>query len=77
MGKLMKRLAKSGRTSARKTYDKVETEVMATVGRKVVRDKVQAAGQVGRKAAKAGLVAGVTAAAGVVFREIRKRRKSV
>ncbi len=75
MARLVKRLSKAGKSSARKAYDKAETEVMAAVGRKTVRGKVQAVKAVGKKAAKAGLVAGAMAAASVVLAAVRKRKK--
>ncbi|MBK6843943.1 MAG: hypothetical protein IPG88_16860 [Gemmatimonadetes bacterium] len=50
-----KQMVKGGKRVARKTLDKVETEVMAAVGRRAVRSKVGAAkkvaGEVGRAAA--------------------------
>lgn len=75
MGKLFKKLAKKGKRSVRKVYEKVETEVMAAVGRKAVRGKANAAVKAGREIAKSALTAGAIAAAGVVVREVRKRRK--
>ncbi|HEY7682496.1 MAG TPA: hypothetical protein VH879_07610 [Gemmatimonadales bacterium] len=74
MGKLTRKLATKGADAIRKAYEKVETRVMAATGRKVVRGKVRTVANVSRKAAKAGLVAGAVSAAGVVVREIRKRR---
>ena len=71
-------LVKRGKRVARKALDKVETELMAAVGRKSVRTKVgtvkKAAAKVGRAAVKAGLIAGATAVAGIVVEKIRKRR---
>ena len=75
MGKLTKKLAKRGKAAARKAYDKLETEVMAAVGRKAVKMKVSGAKAVAKRAAKKALIAGGLAAAGVVASEIRRRRK--
>jgi hypothetical protein len=73
-----KKLVKRGTKAARKTLGKVETEVMAAVGRKTVRSKIgaakKAAGQVGRAAAEAALVAGASAAAGMLVSRMRKKR---
>jgi len=73
--KKAKKLSKAGKGRVRKAYDKVETKIMAAVGRKAVRGKVSAAKKVGRKAAGAALTAGAMAAAGVVLREMRKRKR--
>jgi len=75
MKKSSKKLLKSGKSRARKAYDSIETKVMAAVGRTAVRSKLRKAKTVGKKAAKAGLTAGAMAAAGVVLREIRKRKR--
>lgn len=73
-----KKLVKRGANAARKTLGKVETEVMAAVGRKAVRSQIgaakKAAGQVGRAAAEAALVAGASAAAGILVSRLRKKR---
>ena len=69
------RSSKAGKGRVRKAYDKVETKLMAAVGRKAVKGKLKAAKTVGGKAARAGLTAGAVAAAGVVLREIRKRKR--
>ena len=74
MGNLFKKLAKKGKRSARKAYEKVETEVMAAVGQRAVRAKTKAAVKAGREVAKSALTAGAVAAAGAVVREVRKRR---
>lgn len=75
-----KKLVKRGKRAARRTIDKVETEVMAAVGRKAVRSKVgaakKAAGQLGRVAAEAALVAGASAAAGMLVTRLRKKNVS-
>ncbi|MBK6304504.1 MAG: hypothetical protein IT358_09980 [Gemmatimonadaceae bacterium] len=74
-----KQMVKGGKRVARKTLDKVETEVMAAVGRRAVRSKVGAAkkvaGEVGRAAVKAGLIAGAGAAAGMIVSRISRKRK--
>jgi hypothetical protein len=75
MSKFTKQLATKGRAAAKNAYKKVETKVLVAEGRKSVRGKVRAAAKVSKEAVKAGLVAGALAAAGVVVREIRKRRK--
>lgn len=78
MKKTSKILVKRGKRVAGKALDKVETEIMAAVGRKSVRTKVgaakKAAAQVGRAAVKAGLIAGATAAVGILAEKIRKKR---
>ena len=75
MKKGAKKVTRSGKGAVRKAYDKVETKVMAAVGRKAVTVKVSEAKVVGRKAARAALTAGAMAAAGVVLREMRKPRR--
>jgi uncharacterized protein (DUF697 family) len=76
MKKTSKKPSKASRKGrVRKAYDKVETKLMAAVGRKAVQVKLKAAKKVGRKAAGAALTAGAMAAAGVVLREIRKRKR--
>jgi hypothetical protein len=75
MKKTSKKPSKAARKGrVRKAYDKVETKLMAAVGRKAVQGKLKAAKKVGRKAAGAALTAGAMAAAGVVLREMRKRK---
>jgi hypothetical protein len=72
-----KKVSKAGKKGrVRKAYDKVETRLMAAVGRKAVQGKLRAAKKVGRKAAGAALTAGAMAAAGVVLREMRKRKRA-
>jgi hypothetical protein len=75
MGRLIKKLTKKGKGTARRAYEKAEKEVMAAVGRKTVRSKVKAAGALGKKAAKAALAAGAVAAASAVLSEVRKRKR--
>jgi hypothetical protein len=67
--------SKAAKGRVRKAYDKVETRLMAAVGRKAVKGKLKAVKTVGRKAARAALTAGAMAAAGVVLREVRKRKR--
>jgi hypothetical protein len=74
MGKLTRKLIARGKAAAEKAYEKVETRILVAEGRKAVRGKARSAARVSRKAAKAGLIAGAMTAAGVVVREIRKRR---
>ena len=79
MGKRIKKLAKSGRAAARKAYDRLEAKVMETVGRRAVKSKLRGAKtvakNVAKRAAKQALIAGGMAAAGVVVKEIRKRKR--
>ena len=60
--------------AVRRAYDKVETKLMAAVGRRTVRGGKKAAKTITRKAAKAALIAGSLAAAKVVLDEVRERR---
>ena len=76
MKKVSKKAKKARKGAVRSAYDKIETKVMAAVGRKAVRTKLSAAKTVGRKAAGAALTAGAMAAAGVVLREIRRPGRS-
>jgi hypothetical protein len=76
MKKARKQASKSGKRAIRKAYDKVETKVMAAVGRKAVQVKLSEAKVVGRKAARAALAAGAMAAASVVIKEIRKPKET-
>jgi hypothetical protein len=75
MAKVLTRLAAKGKDAARKAYENVETRILVAEGRKAVREKAQTVGKVSRKAAKTGLIVGAIAAAGVVMREVRKRRR--
>jgi len=74
MGKLTRKLTKKGKAAVRKAFEKVETKVLVAEGRKSVRRKASTVTKVSKKAAKTGLIAGAIVAAGVVVREIRKRR---
>ena len=75
MAKLIKRLTGRGKAAARDAYEKLETKVLVAEGRKSIRGKMRTVKKVTRKAVKSGLIAGTLAAASVVAREIRKRRK--
>jgi len=57
-------------------YEKLETKVMAIEGRRSVRAKARAAGKVGKRAAKAGLLVGALAALEVVLQELARRHKT-
>lgn len=74
-----KSIVKGSKRVAGKALEKVETQVMAAVGRKAVKMKVgsakKAAAKVGRAAVKAGLVAGATAAAAMLLERNRTKRK--
>lgn len=74
MTRLTRNIARQGREAARKAYREVETRILAAEGRKSLEKKARTTARVGKKAAKTGLVVGALAAAGVVVREIRKRR---
>jgi len=75
MVKVTKKLARRSKSAARKGYEKVESSVMAAVGRKTVKGKMKNAKMVAGRAAKGALIAGGVAAAGVLASEVRKRRK--
>ena len=75
MGKIAKKLLLRGKNAARGAYEKVETKVLVAEGRKAVQGKARTVAKVSKKAAKTGLVVGALTAAGVVLREVRKRRK--
>ncbi|HEX8725745.1 MAG TPA: hypothetical protein VF737_10185 [Gemmatimonadaceae bacterium] len=77
MAKVTTRLAKRSKSAVRKGYEKVESSVMAAVGRRTVKGKMQNAKFVAGRAAKGALIAGGVAAAGVLVSEVRKRRKPV
>ncbi len=62
-----------GMAKLRQAYHDLETRLLATAGRKAIRRRVQVAKKVGRKAVRAGLIAGTVAAVSVVVREVRKR----
>lgn len=55
--------------------NKLAEKLLVAEGRKSVRKKVRTTAKVTRKAVKTGAIVGVLAAAAVVVREIRKRRK--
>lgn len=71
MGKMTRKLARGGKRVAKK----VEAKVMEAVGRRVVKTRTRKAVAVGKKAVKRALIAGGLAAAGVVVRELRKRKR--
>ena len=75
MAKLIKKLTSRGGKTARKAYQKAETRFLVAQGRKSVKGKVRTVKRVTRKAVKTGLLTGAIAAASVVVREIRKRRR--
>lgn len=75
MPRLLRKIGTKGRKAARKAYEKVETRILVAEGRKAVREKAHTVGKVSRKAARTGLLVGAMAAAGVVLREIKKRRR--
>lgn len=74
MAKLRKKAVRK-KGAVRRAYDRLETKVMASVGRRAVRGGKQTAKAITRKAAKAALIAGSLAAAKVVLDEVRARRK--
>ncbi len=55
--------------------NKLAEKLLVAEGRKSVRKRVRTTARVARKAVKTGAIVGVLAAAAVVVREIRKRRK--
>jgi hypothetical protein len=67
----------AGKTAetARTAFDKLETRVLVAEGRKSFRRKAQTVAKVSKKAARAAAIAGVVAAASVVVREVKKRKK--
>lgn len=75
MSKLTERIAAKGAETARKAYESVETRILVAEGRKSVRNKARTVAKVSRKAAKTGLIVGALAAAGVVVREVRRRKR--
>jgi len=75
MSRLTRKVVAQGQEAAEKAYRKLETRVLVAEGKKSVRAKVRTVGKVSKKAAKTGLIVGALAAAGVVVREIRKRKK--
>ena len=75
MGKLLNKLAKKGKTAAKRAYKNVETRVLVAEGRRSVEAKVRTAKKVTRKAVRTGIITGALAATAVLAREIRKRKK--
>jgi hypothetical protein len=74
MAKVTKRATRK-KGAVRRAYKKLETKLMAAVGRRTVRGGKQTAKTITRKAAKAAVLAGSLAAAKVVLDEVRERRK--
>jgi hypothetical protein len=74
MPKVIETLSRGTVRPARKLYDKLEAKILIAEGRRSVRRKTRVISAVAKKAAKAGLAAGVLTAAAVVTRELRKRR---
>lgn len=74
MSKFTRDVGRKTREAAKNAYEKVETKVLVSEGRKAVKQKVRSVAKVTKKAVKAGMVAGAVAAATVVMREIKKRR---
>jgi len=70
-----RRWGKQGKHAARRLYEKAETQVMAMEGRRSVRAKARAAGRVGKRAAKVGLLVGALTALEVVLAELARRHK--
>ncbi len=54
-------------------FHDLENRVLAAAGRRAIRNGVRTVKRVGRRAARAALIAGTVAAATVVVREVRKR----
>ena len=75
MGKATRQAAKRARAATLEAYDKAESTVMAAVGRRTVKRRVNKVKAVAARAGKSALLAGSLAAAGVVVSEIRNRRK--
>ncbi len=75
MKTLIGKLAARSRTAAAKALGKLETKILVAAGRRSVRKRIRAVAAVSRKAAKAGAITGTLVAAGVVARQIRKRRR--
>jgi hypothetical protein len=75
MPKLLRKIGAKGRDAGRKAYEKIETRILVAEGRKAVREKAHTVAKVSRKAARTGLLVGAMTAAGVVLREIKKRRR--
>ena len=68
-------MARKIKKLARKAYEKAETRFLVAQGKKAVRGKVRAVKRVTRKAVKTAIITGALAAASVVVREVRKRRR--
>lgn len=72
---MRKSLGKRGGRAIRGLYQKVESRILVSEGRKAVRRKARVAKSIAKKAVKAGVVAGVAAAVLSVARQVRKRRE--
>jgi hypothetical protein len=70
-----RRWGKKTKNAARQLYEKAETKMMAMEGRRSVRAKARAAGKLGKRAAKVGLLVGALAALEVVLQELGRRHK--
>jgi len=75
MNRLIGRLARGRKSAARRAYEKLETKILVAQGRKAMRAKAGAVANLTRKAVKTGLITGGIAAAGVVVKAIRNRRR--
>lgn len=72
---MIRKLGSRGAEAARRAAGTVKTRILVGEGRRSIRRKMNAVGTVTRKAARAGVIVGTAAAASVVTREIRKRRR--
>lgn len=75
MATRIRKLADKGARAVKKALKNAETRALAAEGRRSVQGKVRTVKKVTRKAVKTGLITGALAAASVVVREVRKRRK--
>jgi hypothetical protein len=76
MAKMIAKLARGVVKPLRRAAEEVETRILVAEGRRSVRRKARVTAAVAKRAAKTGLVLGVLAAATVVAREVKKRRRS-
>jgi rRNA processing protein Gar1 len=70
----VKNLTEKGIKAVRKVYQKAETEFLVAQGRKAVKEKTKFAVTTTKKAARAGLVAGVITSAAVVYGAVKRRK---
>jgi hypothetical protein len=75
MATRIRKLADKSARAVKKALKNAETRALAAEGRRSVQGKVRTVKKVTRKAVKTGLITGALAAASVVVREVRKRRK--